>query len=303
MMLSGSANLTAGGMFRNHELGVAFEFQSPQHPALAQVRAALDSWQTPSAFCQLVTPALIRTLHVRGDLPSEATQRVARRAARTAAAGSLSATRIPSPFGASARILAPSPGVLPKGLPEPPIAPSASETSVSAVTSAESVVLPTVDLAFPPKSLVMEVVPHHNGEVFLSKSAINDDPVFFGYPFNGWSVPKRAGNSPYPNLDPAPIVEIVIYDSKGAVLKHKNQHPLYVVEYERKSEIRMTIPERLHDYIPPGSIMVMTKDPVASLDYRLSFYPPGGAPANVASHLVKQLPSGGSALHRHYGWM
>lgn len=289
----GSANLTAAGLFRNHELGVVLEFADLQDATLQSLRAALDAWQTTSPTCHEVTAQLIRTLNARGDLPSESDLAKARRAAKGTLPAARNGTRIPDPFGHSPRPSAPPPPTMPQGLPAAPV-------SIGSGAAAHATQPPTPQAA---SKLVMEVVPHHNGEVFLSKRAINDDPAFFGHPFAGWTVPKNAGNKPYPRLDPAPLVDIRVYDQHGSQIAGKTQHLLYVVEYSRKGEVRMTIPEGIPAQIPPMSTMVMTKDPTATLDYLIEFFHPNHVPAHYTQALTTAMPRGGGQNQRHYGWI
>lgn len=149
----------------------------------------------------------------------------------------------------------------------------------------------------------MEVRPHDNGEVFLSYRAIADDPNFFGHPFSGWTTPRAKGAKPYPMATPDPVVDIVVYDVAGKVVQEKRSHPLNVVDYERKREIRITMPDRLQDSIPAMSVLIMTKDPTSALDYLLEFHPPGSARASsLAPKLKATLPSGGAGIGRKYGW-
>ena len=297
-LVVGSANLTGGGLYRNHELSVALRFDDLDDDVLVEVRQALDAWQTAGPNCLAVTPALITDLHQRGDLPSEAAQRVARgasRAAARAAGGTIAPPQ--NPFAPSQRMVAPAPRAMPVGIPAPPVTAAPPPTLATPVAPVTTPAVPAT-----PRMLIMEVVPHHNGEVFLSKRAINDDPVFFGHPFTGWSVPKQAHNAPYPQLDPQPVVEILIYDQHGNIAHRRGNHALYVVEYTRKSEIRITIPDGLTRHIPDMSVMVMTKDPIPQLDYRLEFFPPGVAPTALTAQMNVALPSGGKPVRRHYGW-
>ncbi|WP_445256331.1 hypothetical protein [Nocardioides aurantiacus] len=149
----------------------------------------------------------------------------------------------------------------------------------------------------------MEVRPHHNGEVFLSYRAIRDDPGFFGHPFSGWSTPTSTA-APYPAATPDPLVEILVYDVSGTVTHHKPVHGLNVVDYERKREIRITLPDRLQDHIPEMSLLVMTRNPSPVLDYRLEFFAPGAPQiASYVPQLVNALPTGGSGVPRRYGWI
>ncbi len=320
-LLIGSANLTEGGLFTNHELSVALDLDLSDKAAAAffqEVTTAFDAWQTTSAFCLAVDAALIANLHNRGDLPSEATLRVvsiaAAAAKRTTAGTPAAGPAAPVPasnFGGSKPVMAPKPKALPAGLPPAPVVPkSPVPPAVTPPTPAPVAGTPTVTTAPPApggaagghQQFLIEVRPHHNGELFLSYLAIREDPAFFDYPFTGWTTPKQAHNKPYPQLSPDPVVEIVIYDSAGAVLQHKSVHPLNVVDYEPKSEIRVTIPDGMHRDIPEMSVLVLTKDPTPALDYRLEFYPPGSAPAAVTAKLTKALPSGGAPQSRHYGW-
>lgn len=149
----------------------------------------------------------------------------------------------------------------------------------------------------------MEVRPHHNGEVFLSYRAIRDDQAFFGHPFTGWSTPT-SNAAPYHAATPDPVVEIIVHDTSGVVTHHKPVHGLNVVDYERKREIRITLPDRLQDHIPPLSLLVMTRNPPPTLDYRLEFFAPGAPQiATYAPLLVNKLPTGGSGAARRYGWI
>lgn len=302
----GSSNLTEGGLFVNHEAAVAITMPRNSNPSALeqQLEITLGAWLTPSPWCLEVTPQLISDLYLSGDLPSEAVQRVVSRAAAGALhrAGGASASSPRKPFGTSASTVRPAPRGMPPGLPKAPVVPSALETAIAVATLAQSK-LPAL---IPPQAgspqFYIEVRPHHNGELFLSYLAVHDDPAFFGHPFTGWTTPKRAGNAPYPQLDPDPVVEIIIYDTRGGMSKHKNPHPLNVVDYALKREIRITIPDGLHNHIPTMSVLAITKDPAPALDYRLEFYPPSTVPSNISSRLTNVLPSGGQPTARRYGW-
>ena len=310
-MLIGSANLTEGGLFMNHELSVSIELDladASDRAFYAEIEAAFDKWQTVSSYSVSVTETLMRDLHERGDLPSEATLRVVSRAAaaqRKAVAGTTGATAPASPFTGSGAVRPPKPRAFPSGLPGAPVVPkSPASTTIAAGPGSPTPLTGSVAPAASTtsKQFFIEVRPHHNGEVLLSYKAIKDDPAFFGHPFLGWAAPKQAGNAPYPQLIPDPVVEIIIYDSAGNVLHHKVPHPLNVVDYEKKKEIRATIPDGLHREIPEMSVLVVTQNPIPALDYRLEFYPPGTAPAAVVSRMINKLPSGGAPTSRHYGW-
>jgi hypothetical protein len=318
-VVAGSNNLTEGGLYRNHELATVSDLDlvnSDDALVLAEVEAALDHWQTASRACLLVDLPLLQSLHDQGDVPSELATRVARRQASSALRARRSASSSPTvtfgPIGAPTAV--PQPGRFPTGLPAAPVVPQAPppptpptpgttpRTSPPSTTSTGSTTPPSAGP--PPYSvLFMEVRPHHNGEVFLSYRAIHDDPTFFGHPFTGWSAPTSTP-APYPAATPDPLVEIIVHDASGAVTHHKPVHGLNIVDYERKREIRITLPDRLQDHIPAMSLLVMTRDPSPVLDYRLEFFA-SGAPqiATYVPRLVNALPTGGSGVPRRYGWI
>ena len=61
------------------------------------------------------------------------------------------------------------------------------------------------------RGFAIQIKPHHNGEIFLSRTAAAQNPGFFGWPFTGKTTPKTAGNPSYPQLEPDPIVNIVVF--------------------------------------------------------------------------------------------
>ena len=149
----------------------------------------------------------------------------------------------------------------------------------------------------------MEIRTRANGEVHLSYVAIRDDPDFFGHPFAGWTTPKSARNSAYPMAQPDPLVEICVYDAAGRRLHRRNVHPLNMVDYELKHEIRITVPVDINRDIPTMSLLIMTKNPTPLLDYRLEFHSPGSPMVTACEpELVNTLPSGGAVEKRRWGW-
>ncbi|MEG0836015.1 MAG: hypothetical protein RR413_11280, partial [Christensenellaceae bacterium] len=118
-------------------------------------------------------------------------------------------------------------------------------------------------------------VPHYNGEVFLSKRAIDQNPVFFGFPFTGQTNPKKATNASYPQREPDPIVNIFIYDAAGNLEKTTNNYSLNTVFYKSKSEIRITISPDILSSVQEYSILVMTISNIVNCDYDLTIFNPG----------------------------
>lgn len=307
VVAAGSSNLTYGGLFLNHEFSFVLQFDDLHNPSYLDIIRTLDAWQTPSPYCMAATAGLINQLHDSNDLPSEEAQTISRRASRI---GNSSYSKGGSLFGHSNLIQAPKPLPLPANLPEFPLVPATpvTHTSTTVVASANPTLVSastvtTGNASSSQKALVIEVVPHHNGEVFLSMNAVKSNPGFFHFPFTGWTTPKNTSNNPYPMLYPSPVVEIIVYDNNGNILSQNPAHNLYVVYYEPKSEIRITIPDQPFKNIPPMSVLLMTPNPSAPLDYKLESYPPGAAPARIRRKLTNQLPSGGSPNPRSYGWV
>ncbi len=153
------------------------------------------------------------------------------------------------------------------------------------------------------KALVIEISPHHNGEVFLSKIAVNQNPEFFGFPFTGHTVPKRARNPAYPQRVPDPAVQITIFGRRG-VRRVIDQFGLNTVYYATKSEIRITFSQEWLALVPPSSLMVMRLTDEPSLDYELEIHPPGSERYDEYLAACNQtMPSGGARRARRMGWL
>ncbi len=330
LVVTGSTNLTESGLFRNHEASTVLKLdrtEAMEDAYFQEVTTALADWQdTTSASYQAVDGQLLQTLHDHGDLPSETTIRAFSKAAssalRTSATGSSGSTSnggSKSLFKPSSSLTAPPPPPFPSGLPAGPVVPTTPKnppafqqptagvavktsavTAGSAKPTGQGVPLPQAAQA---TQLYMEVRPHHNGEVFLSYRAVMGNPKFFGHPFTGWTTPRTANTRPYPMSTPDPLVEILVYDVNGKVTHRKAMHNLNLVDYERKREIRITLPERLQDHVPEMSLLIMTKDPDPVHDFRLEFHPPGSTTVSAASGiLTTSLPKGGVPVARRYGW-
>ena len=66
----------------------------------------------------------------------------------------------------------------------------------------------------PVRGHVIQIKPHHNGEIFLSITAVLQNPDFFGWPFTGKTIPKKTGNPSYPQRDPDPVVNVRVFGAK-----------------------------------------------------------------------------------------
>jgi len=159
--------------------------------------------------------------------------------------------------------------------------------------------------ALPVSGLVIQIIPHHNGEVFLSKTAVNQNPEFFGFPFTGLTVPKKPTNASYPQRVPDPVVNIYIYDSSGSLIRIEEKYSLNTVYYATKSEIRITITPETMASVPEYSILVMTEaKPDSDYDYDMEIFCPGSTQySDYLNSCNQYLPSGGKAVARRMGWI
>ncbi|MCK6624700.1 MAG: hypothetical protein L6R45_05935 [Anaerolineae bacterium] len=155
------------------------------------------------------------------------------------------------------------------------------------------------------QALVIQIIPHHNGEVFLSKRAVDKNPEFFGWPFTGWTTPKKGSNKAYPQRIPDPIVNITVFNSSGEPIITHVGYGLNTVFYERRSEVRITVPQDVIRASPDDSIMVMKQaETDQPHDYDIEIYVPGSEQYNSYLAVCNQtMPSGGKATPRKFGWL
>jgi len=281
----GSNNLTVGGTETNLETYIKLILSLPSD---SQTLADLDAcWTDALQVSATLTPSLLAQLAGAGYLLDES---------QKSGAISSGSNKLPGqqPFASqfpSIHVVPPSPipapvkGLLPK---KPKIAP---------------VLLPMPVIGA--QGLVIQIVPHHNGEVFLSKLAIDQNPSFFGWPFSGQTVPKKPSNKPYPQRIPDPIVDLRLYDASGSLKIQHNPFNLNTVYYEPKSEIRITVPQNIVHNAPPLSVMVMHDiSATGTHDYEIEIWVPGSQQYATYLGICNQtMPSGGAASARRFGWI
>jgi len=175
-------------------------------------------------------------------------------------------------------------------------------TSKAKTPSIKEVDVPTINA----RNLVIQIIPHHNGEIFLSKTAVDQDPAFFGWPFTGQTTPKKAGNPPYPQREPDPIVTLSVFDSDDKIVLKHNSFNLNTIYYATKSEIRITVPPDVVRNVPPDHpypIMVMSLGE-ADLDYEINIFLSGSNSYDQYLDVCNQsMPSGGKSVPRKFGWL
>ena len=129
--------------------------------------------------------------------------------------------------------------------------------------------------------------------------------MFFGFPFQGQTVPKTVGNQAYPQRTPDPVTDWKVYDRQGRVLRSLEDFRLNTVYYELKGEIRITIPPDVARQIPHRSILVVTRGtPDSGLDYQCEVFPPNSVQyQSLRQVCTETMPSGGSGTPRKFGWL
>jgi len=296
MCFYGSHNLTVGGTETNFEGGVKIDFDMQRDQnEYGEVLACWDS-MLPLA-CPITLPLdakLMNELLRQGLIPDEAAMPPKVVIVRPLGGAQPSPPGMPGPF-APFRPMPPS--AIPAGLIS--VSRRAKRTAIAA-RATRSTISPPVAVS----GLVIQIVPHHNGEVFLSKQAVNQNPVFFGFPFTGKTKPKKSTNAAYPQRVPDPVVNISVYDKNDKQTLRKLGYGLNTVYYDTKAEIRVTFSPDILQHVPQHSIMVMSKDPNGQVDYNVEIFSPGSTSFKRYEAVCNQvLPSGGSSTPRKMGWI
>jgi HKD family nuclease len=305
-LISGSTNLTKGGLFTNYEFASAWTpdvTDRRDSAALKAVRDVLNAWADPSGgLCIALDIRRLRDLHARGWLPTEAAIAASRPPGAARGPG-----RSSSPPGGLARQPRLPKPKHPKILGAPALVlPSAAAITPGPVRPRRNV--PATRAAQPGihKAIVIDITTGKKlTEVFLSKTARVEDPTFFGHPFTGTTTPRRATKFPQPERDPRPVVDLRLIDATGTVISEYEGHELKIWEYvngpSANDDLRMIIPQELLRSLPKGCILEMRRTPIPfGLDYRLDFLTPGSTQWQTArSRATKALPRS----PRSYGWL
>lgn len=302
----GSHNLTVGGTETNLEGGVKIEMDRPQDEAAYE--EALSCWTSllpkTCAMTQELDESLIQALLDDGIIIDENVVKPRQsKEDRISPDGSSVQTALPRRTkGRFPRAYPKPPSPIPKeAFPAPPPATAAPKAQP---TTQQTPATPAATVSS--EALVIQIVPHHNGEVFLSKIAVNQNPGFFGFPFTGTTTPKFARNASYPQRVPDPIVNITVYDVAGKVALVKTGFPLNTVYYSTKSEIRITFSSDLVAAVDEYAIMVMRRTDEPH-DYDIDIFNPGTPPSQRYQEYFaacnQTMPSGGKAQARKMGWL
>lgn len=308
----GSSNFTSGGLETNFEGGMIVDFDIPKEQLqFNELFDCYNSIATSGLSCiTKLTPTFLDTLNTSGFLLDETKKPISSitmtssftKSSHTSLFGDFKikpARPIPKNVITMA---AASAGIIMSPVKKTGI-PNTLSTPVSRTVPASPVVVPIVINGF-----VIQIVPHHNGEILLSKVAMNQNPAFFGYPFTGVTTPKKNTNSSYPQRVPDPIVNIRVFDSNGNLIKTAFNYALNTIYYTKKKEIRITItPSILSGLTAPANsypLLVMRASTIIGCDYDLDFYSVGSIDYNNYLAICDQsLPSGGKPIARKMGWI
>ena len=277
----GSNNLTVGGTEKNFEAAVDIELDLP---ADAENLAALESAWTGllPALCsatEVLTIRRIQELLDEGVVVPEGAMLV--NAADDARVGRSRRTT-PSQFHV---------------LPESPLPKKLLSAKRIAVSAGPATVVGTAGV----RGLAIQIKPHHNGEIFLSRTAAAQNPSFFNWPFTGRTTPKKPSNPSYPQLDPDPIVDISVFGQGQAPLLTESSYALNTVYYERKSEIRITA-SPLVGVVPDYSVMIMELSATPNTTYDITIFTPDSPDYAAWVAACNQTMPGGGRRPRKFGW-
>jgi hypothetical protein len=293
----GSNNLTVGGTETNLECFIKLELSLPTEKDLwTELVACWDD--TVKAGSPLDANLLASLLSSGMVLDESQMHRSA--AARSPTAGTSTSGRPPFP---ALRVQPPSP------IPMASLSARPAKTKRGAAAAPTSAApTPSQPLSIGAQALVIQISPHRNGEVFLSKRAIDQNPAFFGWPFTGRTVPKKPTNPSYPQRTPDPVVDLKVFNAKGALAVRHSFFRLNTVYYERKHEIRITVPPDVVKAVPAAtlaSLMVMRQAAQAdALDYDIEIHVKGSPQYDEYLRVCNQkMPSGGRTKGRKFGWL
>ena len=178
----GSHNLTVGGTETNWESGTRIDLTLPgDEVAFGET---LTAWESLLAMSVALTPALLGYWDRLGKLLDET--KLPRRKSGEGKGARGDKTPLP-PGVVWPKLVIKPPSPLPKSL--------FVQKEKSAAPKKAGAAKAKQKHSPPAEALVIQIVPHRNCEVFLSKIAVNQNPDFFGFPFTGRTTPKKAGNA------------------------------------------------------------------------------------------------------------
>lgn len=306
LLIVGSNNLTADGMFRHFE-GACLAELNPDDDGEGAALRSLDRHleyierNHPKHVYSLASEELddlVREGLLRDETVSPPSEETSRPDDTNGETESVTSTgpriSVPAPPPPNADFPIASPG-------RTSHAPKPSKRRSTEIVTTTAATTPKVRPRKAPV-FVVQIRPHHNGEIFLSTSAANEEPEFFGMPFTGTTTPKKAGNPAYPKRDPDPHVDLAVFDATGSSTYRLTNHEAYLYDYGKKSDLRLNLRDPIYKEIEPDSILVMSLG--ERVEYVLEVWAPGSTRyEELLEQCTTQMPSGGSGTGRRYGWL
>jgi len=289
----GSNNMTVGGTELNFEAAIELEFKLPGEQAdFEQVHRMFTSLLPATcAATRELTPEALSQLEADGLLLDETKK----------SNGAGWKKKVTHPPGEGFKLPVkpasslPSHIVFGKAPKKKELAKKAETLKVQA--DAVDVTKPLV----PVSGLAIQIKPHHNGEIFLSRIAAKQNPAFFGMPFTGQTIPKKGENTSYPQRTPDPLCNIVVFGAGNTVLYSASKFALNTVFYTKRSEIRVTA-SPLVKHVPEYSVLVMTPSDDVEVDYEMQIFTPDSPDYAKWVEVCDQIMPGGGKKPRKFGW-
>lgn len=285
----GSNNLTVGGTELNFESAIELVFSLPKEAnEFKPIEDALTALLPANCVATYkLTATNLGSLIAAGVLLDE-TKKVW-------VAGAAGSAGLPLPSGAGKLPVKPASSLPATALASPTVVVAPANQPAGAQTPQPAKPL------IPVSGFAIQIKPHHNGEIFLSKIAAQQNPAFFGMPFTGNTTPKLPGNPTYPERTPDPICNITVFGAGNAVIKALPGYSLNTVYYATKSEIRVTA-SPLVPHVPDYSVLVMWPSTQVGVDYEMQIFRPDSPDYPLWLGVCNQtMPSGGKVA-RKFGW-
>ena len=285
----GSGNLTVGGTEKNFEAAVRLSLNLPEDTA--ELSCIESSW---SDLLPTACPATILLDHPALERLAAGNVVIEEKAMRAGAGDGDWAS-----VGPRLRSRLP---VKPESpLPEKVLIKTRRARAKRPVGPRSHQALPAAARSVSVRGHVIQIKPHQNGEIFLSITAVLQNPDFFGWPFTGRTTPKKTGNPSYPQRDPDPVVNATVFGEKPDPVMTLSRYRLNTVYYEKRKEIRITA-SPLVEIVPDYSIMIMEQSSAPEISYEITIHTPDSPDhARWVEACNQRMPSGGKEPRR-YGW-
>ena len=284
----GSNNFTVGGTEKNFESAVHLELELPRD---ADELALLES-----AWTALLPASCVATKELDAEVLADlvANRFVVDEKTMFTSAGAGDAARVGRKSQSGLVVMPETP------LPKRVISRSRRARSKIVIARPVSVAVSSKQTATT-RGFAIQVKPHHNGEIFLSLTAVQQNPDFFCWPFNGETSPRKPGNPSYPQLTPDPVVNIMVFGTEKHPILTLSKYNLNTVYYEKKHEIRITA-SPLVDTVPEYSVMIMEPSFDPDVTYEITIHRTDSPDYDAWKTACNQSMPGGGREPRKFGW-